>query len=183
MKYFRRLNEIFPTDLALTQLERRPDLWDRDPQRTTASNSPHRQSSDIWLRFRPRSELSTPETYGEPHFAAFWPAWDELPALRPIVFRVMSLVDAVYLGGILLTRIPAGCEIFPHVDRGWHPEFLNRKVYVIIKANERCLNHCMDETVTMRPGEAWLFDNGVTHSVENRGDDERIAMIVTMRSE
>lgn len=183
MKNFRQIGAGIPVTEALAQIQAQPQLWDRDPERTSMPGSPHAQSSDIWLRFRAKHELTEPVKYGEPHFAEFYPAWRDLPAIHPIVFGVMAKMQAVYLGGILMTRLAPGTAILPHVDRGWHPEFLNVKAYVIIKANEACLNHCLDETVTMRPGDAWLFNNLVTHSVENNGDDERIALIITMRCE
>jgi hypothetical protein len=34
----------------------------------------------------------------------------------------------------------------------------------------------------MHPGEIWEFNNLVTHAVYNRGDTERINLIVTLRS-
>jgi len=183
MKNFHLLAEGIPVDEALDQILAQPHLWDRDPERTSLPNSPHTQSSDIWLRFRPKQELTEPARFGDPHFAAFYSAWHDLPALHPIVFHIMAMVQAVYLGGILITRIPPGKAILPHADKGWHPEFMNCKAYVILQANEQCLNRCEDETVIMKPGEAWLFNNLVTHSVENRGEKERIALITTMRVE
>ena len=186
MKNFRLLGKLFrqsECDAVLSQIEAHPELWDQNNERTTLPNSPHAQSSDIWLRFRARAELDTPAKFGEPHFAEFYPAWRELPAVQHMPFKIMTALGAVYLGGILLTRLPPGAEILPHVDTGWHPEFLNAKAYVILKANERCLNHCGDETVIMLPGEAWLFNNRVMHSVQNRGQTERIALIITMRVE
>lgn len=183
MKHFAKIASGLNVAPALAQIESQPELWDRDPERMTATGSPHVQSSDMWLRFRPRRELTSRQRFGEPHFAEFWPAWHALPGLHPVVFDIMARVGAVYLGGILATRIPAGCEILPHVDTGWHPTFNSTKAYVILKANDRCVNHCLEERVVMKPGEAWLFNNLVTHSVENHGDDERIAIVITMRVE
>lgn len=183
MKYFARIADGLNVAPALAQLAAQNELWGCNRERLDVTGSPHVETTDIWLRFRPQAELTTPETYGEPHFAAFWPAWERLPGLHAIVFDIMARVGAVYLGGILMTRIPAGGAVLPHIDHGWHPTFNNTKAYVILKANERCRNHCGDEMVVMRPGEAWLFNNQVTHSVENNGDDERIAMVITMRVE
>ena len=167
---------------AHEQILEHASLWGENPDRITFPNSPHAQSQDIWLRFRPRRELVSPANFGEPHFAEFYPAWHKLTRLHNIVFRVMALERAVYLGGILITKLPPGASILPHADRGWHPEFLDSKVYVIIAANDQCLNRCGGRTVIMRPGECWRFNNLITHSVDNRGDTDRIAMIITMRT-
>lgn len=183
MKHFAKIAEGLNVAPALAQLAAQPEIWGRNRERLDVAGSPHAQTKDIWLRFRPQHELTSPEKYGEPHFAAFWPAWHALPGLHPIVFDIMARVGAVYLGGILMTRIPAGGAVLPHIDHGWHPEFNNTKAYVILKANPGCVNWCETEMVVMQPGEAWLFNNQVRHSVENHGPDERIAMVITMRVE
>lgn len=184
MKHFRLLGSGFDVEPVVEQLAGHPELWDQYPARTRMDDSPHVETSDIWLRFRDPRELVELKDYGTPHFAVFYPSWYLLPAAHAIVFRLMAEVKAVYLGGILITRIPAGAKVRPHHDRGsWHSEFLNRKVYIVLKANERCTNWCEDEHVIMRPGEAWQFENLRTHGVINDGADERLALICTFRCE
>lgn len=178
----RMIAEGIDVAAALAQIDAAPGFWGQFPARTEGQ-SPHRESQDIWLRFRPWAELTDRLKYGEPHFAVWYEAWHVLPALRPIVFDIMRLVEAEYVGGVLLTRIPAGARIHPHHDRGsWHAEWLNTKVYLILRANAACLNRYEDEAMVMRPGEAWRFNNLVSHSVENNGETERIALIITMRT-
>lgn len=183
MSHFQLLRSDLDVAPLVDQLAAHPELWDWYPARTKQPNSPHIETSDIWLRFRDPRELTSPERYGEPHFAVFYPAWHVLSAIQPIVFSIMADVRAVYLGGILITRIPPGGCVRPHNDRGsWHAEYLDTKVYTILKANDRCLNWCESERVVMRVGEAWRFENLLQHGVINDGDDERLALIVTMRS-
>ncbi len=182
MRHFRLLHNELPVDPILAELDQHPQLWGEHPERIAVPGSPHAQSQDIWLRFRRQEELREPADYGAPHFAEFYPAWHALPSLHEPVFEVMRAVKATYLGGILITRIPAGGRILPHVDTGWHPEFMNVKAYVILKANPRCVNYCGDEAVIMHPGESWIFRNDITHGVDNNGDGERIAVVITMRT-
>lgn len=186
MQHFRRLFSGLDVKPAMAQLEARPELWGHHPVRTDMPGSPHGQSKDIWLRFKPQRELAAPHDprdYATPHFAEFWPAWWLLPGLHSLAYDVMRAVEAVYLGGILMTKIPAGKAILPHVDTGWHPEFNDTKAYVILRANRQCINRCLDESVVMAEGDAWTFRNDIEHSVENNGDTDRIAMILTMRTE
>lgn len=181
MKHFNKLAD-YDVAPVMAQLDARPDLWDARRDRTKAHT--FRQTSDIWVRYRPLAELTEPKKFAEPHFATWYPAWHALPALRPIVFSLMAKTEAVYLGGILITRIPAGGSIEPHHDRGsWHAEYLNTKVYVPLRANERCINRCLDEQIVISPGEAVSFNNLVTHSVHNNGDTERVTLIVCLRCE
>ncbi len=183
MTRFRRLAEGILVDRVLAELDARPDLWAANADRITGQG-PHRETQDIWVRYRKPAELTGPDSFREPHLSVWYPAWHAMPSLRPIVFALQALVGSVHLGGVLLTRIPAGASVFPHHDRGsWHSEYHNAKVWVPLRANDRCLNHCEEDSVVMRPGEAWTFDNLMMHSVENRGRTERIVLIICMRAE
>ena len=181
MIHFQKIGGYNTYDLEM-QLDAHPELWNSHPERTT--HHVFQGTSDIWVRYRDPSELKEPKDYSEPHFPVWYPAWRVLTALRPIVFNLMARVEATHLGGILITKIPPHGEIKPHHDRGgWHAEFYQRKVYVPIKTNLDVTNYCEDEAVIMCRGSAWWFNNLVTHSVVNRGDTERVTLIVCMRTE
>lgn len=168
--------------LAL-DLYRHPELWDQNRARTGGMGS-FMGTSDIWVRFRDPAELTSPESFCEPFTPVFYPAWYVLPHLRPIVFGLMARVEAVALGGILITRVPAGQQVAPHDDRGrWHPEHYTTKAYVPLATNPQCYSTCGDERVTMATGDAWLFDNLKVHSTVNQGETDRVTLIVSMRCE
>lgn len=164
-------------------LDAQPALWDAHPERRVAPGSPHAGMTDIWVRYRAREELTCPQAYNEPHRPVWYPAWKALePGLRPIVATVVDIERPAELGGILITRIPPGGRIGWHDDRGgWHAEYYDRKVYVPLRANDRCVNYCADERVVMLPGTCWHFNNLLPHAVENGGDTERITLIICMR--
>ena len=184
MKYFEKVTRYNVEELD-EQLTAQPELWDTYTIRTASPHLPFHGTGDIWIRHLAKAEIDADlRKLGEPHFAEFWPAWHKLPALKPIVFDVMAKVRAVHLGAIFITRIPQGKSIKPHHDRGgWHAEFFNRKLYVVIKTNERVINRCEDESVVMKRGECWCFENLVTHSVENGGDSDRTTLIICTRTE
>lgn len=184
MQYFRKIAEGIDVAPVVAQLAEHPELWGEHPERVAYPGSPHRETQDIWLRFRDPADLRQPSDFGTPHFAVFYPAWHKLPAVQPIVFDLMAREQAVYLGGILMTRLPPRSQVYRHHDRGsWHSSWLNRKVYVILQANQWCLNWCEDEEVRMAAGEAYEFNNLVDHGVVNEGTTDRLALIVTMRCE
>lgn len=181
MQYFEQIDQ-FDVKEAITQLDALPSLWNARPART--EHDTFAGTSDIWVRYRDPRELQSPADFAVPHFAVFYEAWRLLPALHPIVYRLMADVQAVHLGGILITKIPPGGWIKPHHDRGgWHAEFYERKVYVPLRTNPFVVNLCEDERVVMGLGEAWYFNNLVTHEVKNDGDTDRITLIVCMRVE
>lgn len=170
---------------AAADLHRHPELWDANPFRTQGGpGSPFHGTSDIWVRWRRLDECTSRKAFIEPHFPVFYPAWYDLPDVWPIVFDLMANAQATALGGILITRVPAGGEIKAHTDAGgWHAEFYRYKVYVPLQTNDRCVNWCEDEEVVMGVGEAWRFNNLVQHGLRNEGPTDRISLIVCMRTE
>lgn len=157
-------------------------LWDSRTGRTKSTT--FHGTSDIWVRFRDPRELVEPRHYAEPHLPVWYPEVHLLPSVKPICFDLMARVEAEMLGGVLITRVPAGGCILSHNDKGggWHPNFYNTKVYVVLKGNADCVNTCGDETTVIRPGEAVTFDNLIDHAVVNNGETERVTLIVCMRT-
>lgn len=181
MRHFQKLASGVDVTPVMLELNRAPDLWDAHTARKTAPGTPHAAMSDIWVRWRPLAEITGPQSYAEPHFPVWYPAFYRVPSLRPIIRSVAARVGADHIGGVLISRIPPGGVIEPHADSGWHAEYHNCKVYVPIRANDACVNTCEDEAVVMVAGDVWTFDNLVTHSVENRGTTDRITLIISMR--
>ncbi len=181
---FEKIDVQVDTSLLLEQLVSADHLWNQNPERKLGETSPHAEMSDIWLRFRPKHELLSNEAYAEPHIPAWYPAAEILTEVKRIALDMMAHFRCVQLGGILITKIPPGGQIKPHDDRGrWHPEFFNCKIYIPLASNPGCRNICEGDSVNMKTGEVWTFDNLKTHSVENNGDTDRITLIISMRKE
>lgn len=184
MKHFRRIAEGIDVAPILAELETASDLWNQHAERTADPASPHAQVDDVWLRFFPYETLTSPEAFRAEGRCVFYPAWHRLPSLHKITFDLMHAVRAVELGGLLITRIPAGGRVLPHDDRGsWHASHFETKLYLPLKSSARCVNRCVDEEVNMRTGEVWFFNNLVEHEVENSGRQERITVIFCFHAE
>jgi hypothetical protein len=183
MRHFQLIHAGLDVAPILAELDAAPELWDADPDRTTRDASPHADSSDIWLRYFPRASLMSDADFNTPGLCEFYPAWHRLPSLHRVVWALMSTLQATELGGCLLTRLPPGGRILPHVDDSWHARHFNRKVYGVLRSNPWCINRCEDEVVSFRAGELWSFVNTVPHSVENLGETERVAAIFCFRCE
>lgn len=183
MRHFRLIRDGIDVEPLIRQIEAHPELWDERQIRTQAKAGPFSGTSDIWVRYRAIEELTSLPKFMEPHFAVWYPCAETMiPAAKEIALDLLAETRAEYLGGVLITKIPAGGKIKPHDDRGsWHAEFCNQKVYVPLKGNDRCINYCGGEQVVMFPGTAWEFNNLVTHSVVNGGDTDRWTLIVCLR--
>ena len=159
--------------LAL-QLHRHPELWNQHTKRTIESTSPHREADDIWCRYS-----TTPDQEG-PHESVWYPASNLLPALDDIIYGVMGLVRADALGGILITRIPAGKRVHPHIDQGWHAQYYD-KIAVSIAAHPQQHFCYKDGKYSSAPGDIFWFNNRHSHWVENNSPVDRITLIICVR--
>ncbi|MGH6740792.1 MAG: aspartyl/asparaginyl beta-hydroxylase domain-containing protein [Bradyrhizobium sp.] len=183
MSHFERLPLAFPVHPLLDELAADPTLWNRRRARTGMNGSPHREADDIWVRYKD----PPPTNIVDPFESVWYPEAEALPAVRPIVDRLMRHAAATHLGGILITRIPPRKQVYPHHDCGpWHAEFHNYKVYVALQSNPRCVNWFGEDGdgagFVMEAGQAWRFDNQVPHVCFNYGDGDRLSLIVSMRA-
>lgn len=185
MKNFLKIAEGINVKPLLWQLEARPDLWDMHRRRKDAPGTPHSRMSDIWVRYNdvgPYEESGDFTKFNDQHFPVWYPAYRALPALKPTIFSLMAKVDGEHLGGVLITRIPPGEGISEHVDRGWHVEFYD-KFYLSIKSSPGAKFICNEEALEPKQGECWRFDNRLPHSVKNESNEDRITLIVCIRTE
>jgi hypothetical protein len=163
------------------ELHRAPQLWDQHPFRRTYPDTPHGQMTDIVVRYMPEGLVNITTRRAE-HRNIFWPAWSALPSLRPMIFGLMARVQAVELGSILITKLPAGGEILPHSDLGsWAPEHYNCKAHITVSGS--AVVQVESERERFDAGSIWTFDNLLTHLITNDGDCDRIVVIVSMRAE
>lgn len=163
------------------QLREHPELWNEHRARTAHPRSPHRKTSDIWLRFRELSELNEPERFRETFECSWYPASDALAASKDLTAAICALMGPCELGGVLLTRIPPGACVYPHRDLGWHAEHYAEKIGVLIEGNSRQAFCFENREHRCDPGDAFVFHNQEPHWVENGTDESRITLIVCVR--
>lgn len=168
----------------LLELQRQPELWDRNPCRLS-KYGPHHESQDIFLRYkdeRPNIEADDWRDIVDEHIPVWYDAIDKLPAARPLIFDLMARVKGEMLGGVFIYRLAPGKRIYSHVDKGWHPEFYE-KFNVCLQSNPHAAFVYPDESLTQRAGEVHWFRNDVAHEVVNDGHDDHIVMTVCLRQD
>lgn len=161
------------------------DEFDKYDYRRTFPNSPHAQMNDIWVRYndiRPFEEKGSLDGFESEHDSVWYPVLDKLPSVKKVVFDLMRIVDGERLGGILITKLPAGGHIARHTDAGWHAQYYD-KFYVPILNTKGSTFGFDDGVIDPDLGDAWWFDNSNPHWVDNKSDIDRIAMIVCIRTE
>lgn len=170
------------TGPIISQLNDNRDLFDEYSLRREGG-SPHAQMTDIWVRYndiKPYLKSNDYSTFADEHDSIWYPCAKKLPAAKKIIFDVMSKVRGERLGGGLITSLPAGNEITPHTDSGWHAAYYD-KYYVAVQNKKGSSFFFDDGVIEPNQGEVWQFDNSHLHWVKNESDQERISMIICIK--
>src|SRR5690348_2952187 len=167
----------------LRQLERNSSVWNRYTLRTQGyETTPHKAVSDVWVRFRSWDEFDgdAARFANTEHESVWYPCVHQIPAAWSLARRVYRRVGGKKLGGVLITRIPAGGEVKPHQDHGWHAQFYE-KFAVQLAGNKEQAFCFEDAQLSPLPGDLYTFRNERTHWVTNPSDEARMTMIVCVR--
>lgn len=177
MRHFLKIAENLDVIPALNAIAQQPELWNQNALRTQHPGTAHAEVNDIWLWFNSiDDQVAVVDDRETIPYAGWW----NLPQVRQIVFDLMRRVEGVRLGRVLITQLPPGKRILPHVDQGAPAEFYTR-YQVALRSLPGCLFHIGEETAQFRSGDVWMIDNKTEHSVENNSCDDRIALIVDIR--
>jgi hypothetical protein len=158
------------------------ELWNDFDLRTNHPQSPHRELDDIIVRYNARLNFEGDrQAFNGPHNSVWWPSIEKLPSVRDIVWDLMREVEGERLGMVLITRIPAGKQCYPHVDNGWHAGHYDKYAVQLAAAPGQSF-HVENESLSAVPGECYRFDNSRPHWVINDSDQDRMTMIVCIRN-
>ena len=187
-KFFNKIAcnfNVMPLQIAL---RRQPGLFGKYNQRCEG-NSPHRESSDIWIRYNTiesvlayDQQLNAGHPANKEHKPIWYPAYYQLPDIRGLLFDLMRLVEGEELGTVLLVKIPPKKQIYTHTDAGWSAEYY-QKYYIPIQSFQGTFFNFPDGTIVPSLGEVYWFDNSVLHNATNESDEDMIMLIATIRSD
>jgi hypothetical protein len=179
MKHFQQIAAGLNVTPLMNAIQRQPELWDANPIRTQHPGTAHAEVSDILIWFNNLDQID--EGIIDDKEAVPFPAWGKLPQLRPFIFDLMRTVEGTRLGRVIITRLPPGKTITPHVDQGAPAAYYSR-FQLALQSLPGALFHIGDETVNFRSGDLWFIDNETIHSVENFSADDRIVCIIDVRN-
>lgn len=141
-------------------------LWNQHGLRRL-KGSPHEQVRDIWLRFNDLAEF---ERTGNIDLVMDGLQIVDYPAADVLRFPMNS-----NMARVLITALPPGASIAPHVDEGYYAQCVDRYHWVLQAAGEF---RCGSERLRMCEREIWWFDSQQEHSVLNDVESERIHLIM-----
>ena len=163
------------------QLAAQPHLWDTIRHRTEHPQSPHREVSDIWVRYNPIENFhGDMQAFNAEHTPQWYPVASQLSEAKRIAQHLSVELQALNLGAVLITKIPAGCQVYPHIDQGWHAR-THEKFAVCVQGNDKQAFHFEGESLVTHPGDLWEFDNAYPHWITNDSSEDRISLIVCLR--
>lgn len=92
------------------------------------------------------------------------------------VRQIMAEIGGVW-GRSRFMGLAAGREVPPHIDINYYWR-THLRIHIPVITNPGVLFTCGDETVHMAPGECWVFDSFLRHDVQNKGDAQRIHLVL-----
>jgi hypothetical protein len=180
----KRLNLKLDVRALKSALNSMPEEFGKYPQRGEFEGSPHSEMKDIWVRYNdvePFLKLGDFSKFGDEHDSIWYDVVNRLP-IKNLLFQIMEAVDGERLGGVLITKLLPGGKIKAHTDSGWHAKYYD-KYYVPVQNEIGSTFSFADGTIYPDEGDVWWFDNSIKHWVDNDTDDERIALIVCIKTE
>lgn len=181
MKNFLLMAQNISTIQLLLQIQRQPELWKADTYLRDYPQGPFEDVETIFLRFPPHSVTELERSQKDQHECENMDGAIHLPAARQMMFALMGMVEGERLGRVMINKIRPGGRIFPHADTPAHANYWDRFHYVL-QASPGCNFRCGNETVQMQTGQLWWFDNSEEHEVINNSADDRIHLIVDVRT-
>jgi len=168
------LRELGPVDSAALRdaiLAQEPDAWLEDKYRQEAFEVHHATQSIVML-FVDIDRWPDVVVKREPG----WPRLADaaLPLMNDILERFYPPGGTVIRA--MAAKLLAGAKITPHTDK--HPSFhRGHRIHVPITTNPRVRFMIDGKPYQFRVGEAYEINNQKTHSVMNKGKDDRITFI------
>jgi hypothetical protein len=171
MHNFQLLEKDIEVGPLVALIHEHPELWNTLNIRKGA-RSAHIQVNDIIIRFD--SLLK----YTQGMECIDYPAFQTLSQeLRPMIDKLMQLTETTTLGRVVITRLDPGRQITTHIDSEKSASIYKR-FHLCLEGHEGNQFTSGDETVEMRTGEFWWFDNKILHGCINKGVHARTHLIL-----
>ena len=174
MLHFIRMAEDMDTAPLLAELDAAPEMWLADTSRQRKVRC-QRDTRNIFLR-APRKPLPPgAKNANDVHESRLAPAAAKFPHSLAFCERVAREQGGTLGRATLVTLLPK-CRVFPHVDTGAYYRIRDRFHLVLSSPGGSRLT-AGDETVVMREGECWVFNNKIRHWADNPSEVPRVHLI------
>ena len=172
--HFTRIAESVDIAPLLEELEAESDMWSADTSRQRKVRC-QRHTRNIFLRAPKKPLPPGARNANDVHDSRLAPAAGKFPIAMAFCERVAAELQAE-LGRATLVALLPKCRVFPHVDAGAYYRVRDR-LHLVLKSPQGSPLTAGDETVVMREGELWAFDNKARHFADNPSSEPRVHLI------
>ena len=163
-----------PVRPLVAELEAAPEMWERDTSRQRKVRC-QRHTRNIFLRTARKPLPPGAKNANDVHESReFWMA-ARFPHALACCERIAQWMGAK-LGRATLVALRPDCDVHPHIDAGDYYRIRDR-YHLVLKSRDGSVLTAGNETVVMREGELWVFDNKVRHSAKNPSTEPRVHLI------
>ncbi len=165
-------------DPLLDELQAGTDLWLADTSRQRKVRC-QRHTQNIYLR-APRKPLPAGEkNSNNVHESRTTAVASRFPCAMTFCEAMAKSLKGE-LGRATLVKLLPNSRVYPHVDAGAYYKARDR-FHLVLKSTQGSPLTCGIETVVMREGEVWAFNNKVKHWAENPSPISQIHLIFDIR--
>ena len=171
--HFAKIAEV-PIQPLLAELGAAPELWQANTSRQRKVQC-QRHTENIFLRIAKKPLPPGAKNANDVHESRLARTAAKLPRALGFCESVSRSVSGK-LGRAMLVSLLPGCRVYPHIDTGAYYRIRDR-YHLVLSSEQGSPLTAGDETVVMREGELWAFDNKVRHWAENPSSTRRIHLI------
>ena len=174
MSNFRKIAGEVDTTPFLAELDATPGMWLVDTSRQRKVRC-QRNTQNIFLRAPKKPLPPGAKNANDVHESRVAPAARKFPRTLAWCEDVAGELGGELGRATLVTLLPRS-RVFPHVDAGAYYRIRDR-LHLVLRSPGGSPLTAGDETVVMREGELWAFDNKTRHSAENPSPEPRVHLI------
>ena len=164
------------TDTApiIAELDAAPEMWLADTSRQRKVRC-QRHTRNIYLRAARKPLPPGAKNANDVHESRILRSAARFPRTLQLCERIARQQGAI-LGRVALVALLPHCRVYPHIDHGAYYRIRDR-YHIVLRSAQGSPLTAGDETVVMREGELWIFNNKVRHSARNPSSEPRIHLI------
>ena len=174
LQHFTRITEAVDVSPFLEELEAVPEMWLADTSRQRKVRC-QRNTQNIFLRAPKKPLPPGASNANDVHASRIAPAARKFPRTLAFCEGTAKQLEAE-LGRATLVALLPKSRVFPHSDTGAYYRIRDR-LHLVLKSAEGSPLTAGGETVLMRPGELWAFNNKVRHWANNPSSQARVHLI------
>lgn len=174
MHHFIRISGNESISPILEELDNSPETWLADTSRQSNVRC-QRNTQSIFLRSARKPLPPGARNANDVHEVRLAPAAGKFPRTLAYCQRIADAMEG-RLGRATLVSLLPRSKVFPHVDAGEYYRIRDR-FHLVLKSSSGSPLTAEDETIVMRAGELWVFNNKARHWAENQSCEPRVHLI------